>query len=352
MIVVAVLQKDADGLRLGLANQRRQAVGAFHGHVRANEAEHAMKLVRAVPGGHQRAHRAGADAGNGVVVGVLREVVLARHFGNQLFQQEAREARAQRIVLEYALEAVLVVVGERGEHSRIDEDADQRRQLVLRDQVVEHHRNADVIAQRSTAIQENHERRGPRRVVIRRNVERIVVRRAGVELSGRQHQFGDDRALRNAGVRLRIGAQAVIVGAVQSGGQKQRAYDGHHRSPGKVYRNWNAACRARSAGPPQPGAVDPASTVRGATLGSWPGIELKADATAFARPPGKSSLVVLLVLLLVGARSIASYAIEIAWWKELGQFDTWLSMLSYSLAPVPSPRCWLSRCCGWRMRAP
>jgi uncharacterized membrane protein (UPF0182 family) len=37
---------------------------------------------------------------------------------------------------------------------------------------------------------------------------------------------------------------------------------------------------------------------------------------------------------LLGARTIASSAIDIAWWKELGQFRTWLSMLTYSVAPV------------------
>src|ERR1019366_3936818 len=41
-----------------------------------------------------------------------------------------------------------------------------------------------------------------------------------------------------------------------------------------------------------------------------------------------------LVLLLAGGRSLANLAIEIAWWKELGQFETWLSMLTYSVAPV------------------
>ena len=49
---------------------------------------------------------------------------------------------------------------------------------------------------------------------------------------------------------------------------------------------------------------------------------------------GRIALLVTLVVLLLGARSIASYAIEIAWWKELGQFRTWLSMLYYSVAPV------------------
>jgi uncharacterized membrane protein (UPF0182 family) len=42
----------------------------------------------------------------------------------------------------------------------------------------------------------------------------------------------------------------------------------------------------------------------------------------------------ILVLLLLGARFLASYVIEIAWWKELGQFRTWLSMLFYNVAPL------------------
>jgi uncharacterized membrane protein (UPF0182 family) len=45
-------------------------------------------------------------------------------------------------------------------------------------------------------------------------------------------------------------------------------------------------------------------------------------------------LVVLVVALLFAARSIASYVIDVEWWKELGQFDTWLSMLTYSFAPL------------------
>ena len=49
---------------------------------------------------------------------------------------------------------------------------------------------------------------------------------------------------------------------------------------------------------------------------------------------GRISLLIILLLLLLGARSIASYTIDFEWWKEMGQLDTWLSMLTYSLAPV------------------
>ena len=56
------------------------------------------------------------------------------------------------------------------------------------------------------------------------------------------------------------------------------------------------------------------------------------------RVPGsratRITLLIILVVLLFGARSLASYAIEVAWWKELGQFKTWLSMLYYAVAPV------------------
>jgi len=49
---------------------------------------------------------------------------------------------------------------------------------------------------------------------------------------------------------------------------------------------------------------------------------------------GRVTLIVILLVLLLGARSLASYVIEIAWWKELGQFNTWLNLLTYALAPV------------------
>lgn len=53
------------------------------------------------------------------------------------------------------------------------------------------------------------------------------------------------------------------------------------------------------------------------------------------RPPvGRLTLVAAIILLLLATRWVASYSIEIEWWKELGQFRTWLSMLYYGIAPV------------------
>src|SRR5690349_4262577 len=52
------------------------------------------------------------------------------------------------------------------------------------------------------------------------------------------------------------------------------------------------------------------------------------------RHVGLVTVIILVLALLAGARTIASYVIEYAWWKELGQISTWLSMLTYSIAPL------------------
>src|SRR5215471_7328226 len=51
-------------------------------------------------------------------------------------------------------------------------------------------------------------------------------------------------------------------------------------------------------------------------------------------PATRITVIVVAILLLIGARSMASYAIEVKWWEELGQFHTWLNMLYYCLAPL------------------
>jgi hypothetical protein len=48
---------------------------------------------------------------------------------------------------------------------------------------------------------------------------------------------------------------------------------------------------------------------------------------------GCITLGVILVLLLFGARTTATYAIEVEWRKELGQLHTWFRMLWYSIVP-------------------
>ncbi len=51
-------------------------------------------------------------------------------------------------------------------------------------------------------------------------------------------------------------------------------------------------------------------------------------------PATRITLIVIALLLLLGARSIASFAIDYQWWKEMGQLQTWFSLLTYSVAPL------------------
>ncbi|MBV8902515.1 MAG: UPF0182 family protein [Acidobacteriia bacterium] len=51
-------------------------------------------------------------------------------------------------------------------------------------------------------------------------------------------------------------------------------------------------------------------------------------------PATRITLIVIALLLLFGARSIASYTIDFEWWKEMGQLNTWFSLLTYSVAPL------------------
>ena len=46
------------------------------------------------------------------------------------------------------------------------------------------------------------------------------------------------------------------------------------------------------------------------------------------------TLIVFAIIILLGARSLASFAIDYQWWKELGQLDTWFAMLAYGFAPL------------------
>src|SRR5215471_6841115 len=52
------------------------------------------------------------------------------------------------------------------------------------------------------------------------------------------------------------------------------------------------------------------------------------------RPYGRLFLIISLFIILIGARSFASYLIEFEWWKEMGQTATWFAMLTYQLAPL------------------
>ena len=45
-------------------------------------------------------------------------------------------------------------------------------------------------------------------------------------------------------------------------------------------------------------------------------------------------LPVVLVLILLAARTIASYVIEYQWWREMNQVPTWIDLMLYGFAPL------------------
>jgi len=49
---------------------------------------------------------------------------------------------------------------------------------------------------------------------------------------------------------------------------------------------------------------------------------------------GCISILIAVAVVLIGARTVSSYAIDYQWWKEMGQVHTWLSMLLYSVVPA------------------
>jgi uncharacterized membrane protein (UPF0182 family) len=56
-------------------------------------------------------------------------------------------------------------------------------------------------------------------------------------------------------------------------------------------------------------------------------------------PPRKSqagcvTLMIIAAVVLIGARAIASWMLDYQWWREMGQFETWISMMIYGVAPV------------------
>ena len=51
-------------------------------------------------------------------------------------------------------------------------------------------------------------------------------------------------------------------------------------------------------------------------------------------PVRRGLILLALLVVLLGGRSAASFAIEYQWWHEMGQVETWLQMLSYGFMPV------------------
>src|SRR6476619_6161042 len=52
------------------------------------------------------------------------------------------------------------------------------------------------------------------------------------------------------------------------------------------------------------------------------------------RRAARITIIVVFILILLGARTLAGIAIDYQWWKEVGQLDTWLNMYLFSVGPL------------------
>ena len=95
------------------------------------------------------------------------------------------------------------------------------RQVATGDQVVEDDRDAHAVVERSAAIEEDHEGRRFGGIILGRNVDRIIVRRAGIELAGFQLESGHG-ALGHSIPRLGIGTERVILCVQQGAATKDK----------------------------------------------------------------------------------------------------------------------------------
>ena len=235
-IGAAVLQEDAEGSRFGFADPERDVVGAAHVDERSDQVENAVEDIGAVPGSHEGADRAGAGAGDGVVIRVGGEIDGFGDGGDQLFEQEVREIGADVVIFPVPAEAGKLGVGRGGgKDAGVDEDGGHGREFAFGDEVVEDDRDARAVARVAVAVEEDHVRRGFGRVDFGGNVDLIVVRDAGIDFAGRQDGFGES-AFGDAG--LDFGIRSEIRGL----GLREGGAGGQGRSEKKLVHGVGGRC--------------------------------------------------------------------------------------------------------------
>ena len=192
----------------------------------ADKAEHAMEYIGTGPGGVERRVAAGTGAGDGAIVGIVREVVVLGDFGQDLFDQERRKARTDGVVFGAAVEARLgvrrrrrrttpglmktpMVTGMSPLWIRLSKTMWLERAVFIdeRAAVLEHHRAGGLVG-----------------LVLRGDVDPIIAHGAGIDLAG--PLVLRDLALRHAGLPLRISPKDIFFlgdpsAAVQSRGRRR-----------------------------------------------------------------------------------------------------------------------------------
>ena len=211
-VVRAVLQEDADGLLLRLANERGVNVSTADVREAADVAEHLAEGVGPFPRHCPRADAAAAVAAYSTSIGILCEIVGLADLRDDFVEQELRAGVAERIIFEAAiLPALLARIGG-GNLAGIDEDADGHRDLARSDEIVEHRRRAEIAVggDEAAAVEKDHHASGLGGVVLLGDVNPVVAHCAREDRRICPSMFRD-RAARHALLRHRVGTKLISL---------------------------------------------------------------------------------------------------------------------------------------------
>ena len=236
----AVLEEDADRLRLVLADQRRIDVPAAQADVGADRAEDAAERVGPLPGRGERGDRPAAGPGDAAVVAVAREPdrppvggLLRLDLGQELLEQEPGVVVAQPVVLVAAIEPVhRLAVG------ALTRPGVTKTPMVtgisfLCDQLVE---DLGRLVLHAVLADEQAGRLG--RVILLGHVDPVVAHRAGEDLALVERVLGDLALRRRAG---RLGV--VGAGGTAVEGEEQSQEDGEEARLDSRHGGVLARCR-------------------------------------------------------------------------------------------------------------
>ena len=200
-IARGVLEEDAEGFALGLADEGRIDVAATKIDEAADAAEDTPEIVWPFPSGGEAANAAAAGSADAVEFGVFADRVLFLHFRNDFFDEETDVVVAEAIVFEAAVAAfpgVLARLG--GIVAGVDEDGDERWDFASGDEVIQHggHAPGSLAALVIMAVLEDHEASSAVVLVLGGNIDPPVA--FGVwKNSTLEHGHLDDLAFRHAG---------------------------------------------------------------------------------------------------------------------------------------------------------
>ena len=211
----AVLQENANRFLFRFPNQRRVDIAAANVGEAADVTEHFAKFIGPLPRYGPRADAAGTDPANRAAVRVLCQAIFLPHLRQDFFEQKTGVLVAERIVLEAAIAARFLARLRRGNLAGIDKEADGHGHFLLRDEIVEHNRRAELTVgvRVIAAVLKDHHARRFGRLVLLRHVNPVITFRARKNLAAPM-VFGDFAA-RHVFLRKRVRAELVVVGGEQ-----------------------------------------------------------------------------------------------------------------------------------------